>query len=793
MINENNDTNISIDYLNGLGPKRVEALKQEGIFNILDLILYFPINYINRETAGSITEVRDLLLKQTYSHLAFQQNNVSDNSTNENSQHLDFNLFQEVSIVGTVMMQQMMEMKKNRKKFLILTVRDNQSNGFEIVFFRLAEFFKSKYPVGTTIIVSGNPTLNQVNRRIVTFTHPDIEVIESEDIDFYSRGGIIPKYRIPENMRKVGITIRLLRNVINNVLDKYFINNNIMQIPESIPEYIINNYKLLSISQTIFALHKPEGINQINSAKYRIKFEELFWYEIQLNIQRAKYINDEKSICITEKSKLARELYDTLPFALTSDQKRVLREFAQDFASNKPMNRLLQGDVGSGKTIVAILAMLMVIDAGYQVLLMAPTELLAEQHYYTISNLLKDKNEDSHNANNDNIFEEIKDDECGKINKFSEVKIEILLGSTKKTDRKKILDKIGNGKTNIIIGTHTLFQNEMKYNNLGLVIIDEQHRFGVSQRAEIINLAKQSMNALCPHALFMTATPIPRTLTMTAYGDLDISIIKTMPKDRKPIITRIAFESERKQVFNFALNEIKKGRQIYCVYPLVEKSEKMELKSAIEHFEIVANEIFPEYKCGLLHGQMKWQEKEEIMAAFKNNEFQILVATTVVEVGIDVPNASVMIIEDSERYGLSQLHQLRGRVGRGIEQSYCILLTKDDFRFKFANNRIANPDDEKIKAITRLKAMENSNDGFKLSEIDLKLRGPGDMLGTKQSGLPDFKYVDLINDIEIIQTTSMLAKNISNEDPNLILPQNKIIKEVLSNINKSNGNFINIA
>jgi ATP-dependent DNA helicase RecG len=427
------------------------------------------------------------------------------------------------------------------------------------------------------------------------------------------------------------------------------------------------------------------------------------------------------------------------------------------------MNRLLQGDVGSGKTIVAILTMLMVIDAGYQVVMMAPTELLAEQHFHTVSRLL-DKN----------------------IN----LNIAILLGGTKKSARKKILENIKTGETNIVIGTHALFQSDVQYNNLGLVIIDEQHRFGVSQRAELIKLAKNSMQNFSndfeqnsnisnsdnsnnlntklakksPHILFMTATPIPRTMTMMFYGDLDVSLIKTSPKNRLPIKTRVSFEQERTQVFGFIRNELNKGRQVYIVFPLVEKSEKLELKSATEHYEIIANEIFPEFKCGLLHGQMKWQEKEEIMISFKENNFQILVATTVVEVGIDVPNATVMVIEDAERFGLSQLHQLRGRVGRGTEQSYCFLMTKDNFKYKFTGKKTANAEDEKINAIIRLKTMQETTDGFRLSEVDLKLRGPGDMLGTKQSGLPEFKYADLVNDVEIVQTASNIAKQISTED-----------------------------
>jgi ATP-dependent DNA helicase RecG len=407
---------------------------------------------------------------------------------------------------------------------------------------------------------------------------------------------------------------------------------------------------------------------------------------------------------------------------------------------------------------------------------MCPTELLAEQHYLTITNLLN--------------------------NVLPELQVELLLGGTRKALKKEIQNNIETGITNIIIGTHSLFQKDMLYNNLGLVVIDEQHRFGVSQRAELINLAKVSFNiskdAKCsaptiPHILFMSATPIPRTMTMTMYGDLDVSIIKTLPKNRLPIATRVCFDEQRNQIYEFAENNIKQGRQIYIVYPLIEKSEKMEYKSAVEHYEIIANEIFPQYECGLLHGQLNYTDKEEVMKKFLNNEFKILVATTVIEVGIDVPNATIMIIEDADRFGLAQLHQLRGRVGRGTEKSYCFLMTKDNFKFRFEKSNKNNIEEEKINSIIRLKAIQSTNDGFKLSEIDMKLRGPGDMLGTRQSGMPDFKYIDLINDIDIIQTCSQIAKSIIAEDPDLILDKNKIIKDYYNNHIKDSDNFIHIA
>ena len=371
---------------------------------------------------------------------------------------------------------------------------------------------------------------------------------------------------------------------------------------------------------------------------------------------------------------------------------------------------------------------------------------------------------------------------------------DLLLGGTKAKEKKQILERLKLGVTNIIIGTHSLFQSSVEYNNLGLVIIDEQHRFGVEQRSDLLELAKQSMtdDNNAPHTLYMTATPIPRTLTMTLYGDLDVSIIKTKPANRLSIKTRVCFDSQREQVYDFVRRELNKGRQVYVVYPLVEKSEKLELKSAVEHYEIIANEVFPEYKCGLLHGQLSFVEKEKVMQQFKNNEYQILVATTVVEVGIDVANATIMLVEDAERFGLAQLHQLRGRVGRGNQQSYCLLMTKDNFKFKFSRNT-KNIEDEKINSVVRLKAMEETNDGFILSEIDMKLRGPGDLLGTKQSGLPDFKYIDLVNDTEIIKTATEITKQIIANDTFLEQEKNAILKENCNKYKNNEHNFIHIA
>jgi ATP-dependent DNA helicase RecG len=463
--------------------------------------------------------------------------------------------------------------------------------------------------------------------------------------------------------------------------------------------------------------------------------------------KRKKKKSLEQSVVINKKSKLARKLYDNLPFELTDDQKKVIREIMSDMESGKPMNRLLQGDVGSGKTIVALLTMLSVIDDGYQVAIMAPTEILAEQHYHSIKKFTGDLDV--------NIIE--------------------LTGGQRKKYRREVLEAIASGEADIIVGTHAMFESSVEYKNLAYIVIDEQHRFGVDQRADLIKRAKSSLpEDKVPHILVMSATPIPRTLSLTLYGDLDVSVIRQMPANRKPIKTKIVFDSEIDKVYDFIRKRVSEGEQAYIVYPLVEKSQKMELKSAVEFYEKLNNDIFPDLKCGLLHGQMFWYEKEEMMRAFLDKKYDILVATTVIEVGIDVPNVTIMVIEDAERFGLSQLHQLRGRVGRSDKQSYCLLVTKDKFSYEL--KRKDKNEMEKMAAIVRLRTMEATTDGFEIAEVDLKLRGPGDLMGTRQSGIPDFRFIDLTSDLDIISVARNEAINLIERDPELNLPEHKIVK-----------------
>ena len=729
-----------LQFIKGVGPRRAEALAESGIFTVHDLIEYFPRAYIDRNQAKSIKEIATELIN-------------SDNTLSE--QIFDFTFRREYTLICKIVMKQLRQF--SQRKMLQLTISDGSSRFAKIIFWNRVEFFDKIYSPEQYIVVSGVPELDPYS--VLTFTHPDIEIIDPEDVESYKQGAILPKYKITERMRKAGISINVLRKIIKNALTQA------NYLEETLPEVYREELKFSIIYDTIRALHFPSSREELSLARFRVKFEEFLIYQMVLLYNRKKIEKTEKGIVINSKSQLARKLYESLPFELTKAQKRVLNEIAEDFSSGKPMNRLLQGDVGSGKTIVALLTMLIVIDAGYQVALMAPTEILTEQHFHTIKNAIE------RNNLNVNVVQ--------------------VVSGQKAALRRQIFEEIASGEAKIIIGTHALFQNEIPYNKLAYIVIDEQHRFGVSQRAALIEYARKSLGLrdISPHILVMSATPIPRTLTMTAYGELDVSIIDELPKNRKPIRTKVAFESSRDEIYNFIRQEIQKGRQAYIVYPLVEKSEKLELKAATEHFEQIQSEIFPDFCCGLLHGQMFWYEKEETMQKFASGEYQILVATTVIEVGIDVPNATIMLIENAERFGLSQLHQLRGRVGRGCEQSYCILLTKDEYKFRMKES----DENERIAALIRLKTMERTNNGFEIAEVDLKLRGPGDILGTKQSGLPEFKYADLIEDRQILEQARAFAQKIIEQDPDLSMSKNLLLRKAIEKKYKSAGGFYGVA
>jgi len=732
-----------LQYIKGVGPKRAEAFINEGIRNTFDLLTYFPRAYIDRTGASSIRHAL-LTLKKL-------ENIESENSI------ADFVLTPEVTIIGRIISISEHNFA-GRKKLLKIILNDGSGTSANILFWNRINIFKSIYKEGMVLSVSGKPQQDKYNS--ITYSHPEIDILDEEDEQVYKAGGILPKYRISEKMAAAHINLKVMRMIIKNLIasDLKFIN-------ETLPNHIIEISKLQDIKSAISNLHFPTDNDALNYARYRIKFEEIFYFLMKVELSRKSVKVRENGVLIDPKSSLARQLYDTLPFELTADQKKFLWDAAADMKSGCPMNRLLQGDVGSGKTIVSLLLILMVVDSGYQCAFMAPTEILAEQHFKSISKYLEPYN----------------------------IKIVQLVGGQKNRIRNQILQDIAEGSARIVVGTHALFQSNIEYNNLALVVIDEQHRFGVEQRGNLIKLSKKSHEGkpVTPHVLVMSATPIPRTLTMTAYGDLDVSIIKTMPKNRKPIITKVAFDSNREQINSFLRNEVNSGRQAYIVYPLVEKSEKLELKAATEHYEYLKTEVFPDLKCGLLHGQMFWYEKEEAMNSFLNKEYDILIATTVIEVGIDIPNASIMIIEDAERFGLSQLHQLRGRVGRGTDQSYCFLMTKDKFKYNMKHGN--SETEERTAAIIRLKTMEETSDGFKIAEVDLRLRGPGDILGTRQSGMPEFKYIDLINDAEVISHAKNTVIDTIEKDANLKLPQNSIIRSQLINRFGSENSFLSIA
>ncbi|HRI48349.1 MAG TPA: ATP-dependent DNA helicase RecG, partial [Ignavibacteriaceae bacterium] len=523
--------------------------------------------------------------------------------------------------------------------------------------------------------------------------------------------------------------------------------------------------------ETVQQKHFPESFENIKKADERLKFEELFYLEIIVASRKFNYKEKLEGISLPIKTKLISNFLKVLPFELTNSQKDVLHEIRVDMANPKPMNRLLQGDVGSGKTIVSLISMLIAVDNNYQAVLMAPTEILADQHAKNISALLEKLN---------NIVPERK------------VSIALLIGGQSKKERNHQLDLIATQQADIVIGTHALFEEEVQFKNLGLVVIDEQHRFGVVQRAMLMK------KGVTPDVLVMSATPIPRTLSMTVYGDLDVSVINEMPKNRIPIKTYLRGESKLHDIYTFVKSELHKGNQTFIVYPLVEESDKLELKAATSYYDELKETYFNDIRVGLIHGRMKWREKEDIMIQFQKKEIDVLISTTVIEVGIDIPSANVMIINDAHRFGLSQLHQLRGRIGRGTEQSHCILVTKDEFvasTERYARNLdyLSSAQIEKFKSSVRLQAMVKYLDGFKIAEIDLKLRGPGDIFGIQQSGFPEFKYVDLTTDGEILIEAKKEAFRIIEQDPHLRNPKHEVIRKHLIDHYSNNLKYAKIA
>jgi ATP-dependent DNA helicase RecG len=565
-------------------------------------------------------------------------------------------------------------------------------------------------------------------------THAEIEKFE----DFQKKGiqGLVPVYPSTEKLVKKGITKRVMQNLVRELFKQTGLN-----FKETLPEEVIRSNDLMSKSEALRYIHFPPDLNLLAKAQYRLKFEELFYLQLQLLLKRQNRKKSIRGFVFERIGDYFNKFYsDILPFDLTDAQKRVIKEIRRDVKSGRQMNRLLQGDVGSGKTVVAMMSMLMALDNDYQAALLAPTEILAQQHYFTVKNWAE------------------------KLN----IHTALLTGSSTLSERKKIHEGLENGNIRILIGTHAILEDKVKFKNLGLAVIDEQHRFGVAQRAKMWR-----KNTTPPHILIMTATPIPRTLALTHYGDLDVSVIDELPPGRKPVQTHHVFDTDRNKVYDFLKNEIEKGRQAYIVFPLIEESEMLDYENLENGYQRITNYFKNDHvRIGMVHGRMKPAEKEAVMQKFKAGDLDILVSTTVIEVGVDVPNASIMVIESAQRFGLSQLHQLRGRVGRGAEQSYCILITDKKLS-----------DDAKI----RIRTMTETNDGFKIAEVDLKLRGPGNIMGTQQSGIIRLKIADFVRDTHIMLTARKEAKKLLALDPGLTLPENQIAKEVLKENFKKSG------
>lgn len=719
----------SVQFLKGIGERRAEALRKYGVRTLYDLFFYIPRRYIDRTSIVSIAELR---------RLAYRPDMMRNDAA--------VDVQKDYTVVGDVRSFKVYGVGRKSRFVLIL---GDETGTMQLVWFGGVNYWKTRFAIGEILAASGQPT---TFGGVLQFVHPDIDTIaekalldeKEEPVDWaktLNTGGLVPLYPSGKDLERVGLDSSGFRRIIGNAIRQHG-----EKIDETLPASLLEKEKLIPLRRAIHNVHFPKTGADLNESVRRLKYEELFYFQLTLALKRRGLKNDTRGISFNVRSKLARQLVDSLPFTLTPAQIRVIKEITADMESPKPMNRLLQGDVGSGKTIVALISMLIAVENGYQAVFMAPTEILAEQHYKTIAALLKG----------------------------IDVNVRLLVGAQRSKLRRDILDDVQRGSAQIVVGTHALFEKDVAFANLGFVVIDEQHRFGVLQRQA---LQKKGRN---PDVLVMTATPIPRTLSLTLYGDLDVSIINELPKDRKPIKTVLRYEEEKEAVFQFVREEIRKGRQAYFVYPLIEESEKVDLKAATVHFEHLQNDVFPEWRLGLLHGRMASEEKDSVMQRFKNREMDILVATTVIEVGIDVPNASIMVIENAERFGLSQLHQLRGRVGRGSEQSYCILLSKKWIAVK-ANRMTTDPAkwhealNQQRLAERRLATMVHTNDGFKIAEVDLQLRGPGDFFGTRQSGMPEFKVADILTDTQLLDDARRDAFAIIEHDPTLTLPEHRVL------------------
>ncbi|MDT0642958.1 ATP-dependent DNA helicase RecG [Zunongwangia sp. F363] len=681
-----------IDYLKGVGPGRAGLLRKElGIHTYQDLLNFFPNRYLDKTRFYKINE-----LQRTSA---------------------------EVQIVGKITHIKTVEQKRGKR--LVADFVDDTGK-MELVWFRGHKWIRENLKLNTPYVIFGKT--NWFNG-MFSMPHPEMEPVEEYKKQL--RTAMQPVYPSTELLAKKGVSNR----VVNKIMQQLFLETK-GRFYDTLTEEIREKLKLIPKAEALFNVHFPKSQELLAKAQFRLKFEELFYIQLQLLIKNMLQKKRIKGYVFDQIGENFGRFYkDHLPFELTNAQKRVIKEIRSDLGSGAQMNRLLQGDVGSGKTIVALMSMFIALDNGFQACLMAPTEILAIQHYNGLVEF------------------------CQNLG----TSIYLLTGSSKTSERREIHEKLENGEIDILIGTHALLEDKVQFKNLGLAIIDEQHRFGVAQRAKL-----WKKNHMPPHILVMTATPIPRTLAMSLYGDLDISVIDELPPGRKPIKTVHRYDSNRLKVFRFIKEEIEKGRQVYIVYPLIQESEKMDYKDLMDGYESIARE-FPITQISIVHGQMKPADKDYEMDRFVRAETQIMVATTVIEVGVNVPNASVMVIESAERFGLSQLHQLRGRVGRGAEQSFCILMT---------GHKLSN--DSK----TRLQTMVQTNDGFEIAEVDLKLRGPGDLMGTQQSGVLNLKIADIVKDNEILKAARYHAMQVLKEDPDLALEKNKVLKYTYSQVIK---------
>lgn len=691
----------SIEYIKGIGPERAKLIRNVlGISTVEDLLTFYPLRYIDK---SKVYAIKDLTAEP------------------EN----------EIQLKGKITELQEIAYG-NAQKRLTAKFRD-QSGSMELVWFRYSKWMKEQIPLNREIFIFGKANLFNGS---FSMAHPEIETDEKKAIS----GSLLPIYPGSEKLAKRGITNKLFQSVIAEIM-----RNLPAIIDENLPATLLKKLKLIGRLQAFYHIHFPADVQHAEHANRRLKFEEAFFFQLGYGLKKQHQKTSVPGNPFPIIGENFKHFYnDILPFDLTNAQKRVLKEIRTDMKKPVQMNRLLQGDVGSGKTMVALLTMLIAMDNGYQSCMMAPTEILAQQHYNSVQELVAGTG----------------------------VNVKLLTGSTKASDRKIIHEELLSGELHMLVGTHAVLENVVQFRKLGLAVIDEQHRFGVAQRAKL-----WAKNKIPPHILVMTATPIPRTLAMSFYSDLEVSVIDEMPVGRKPIITAHRREKDRLSVFRFAKEEIEKGRQVYFVYPLIEESETLDYKNLMENFGHISD-FFEGKNVTMLHGRMKPAEKDAAMQYFASGKAEIMVATTVIEVGVNVPNASVMIIESAERFGLSQLHQLRGRVGRGAEQSYCILMTSDKLS---------------SESRTRIKTMVQTNDGFKISEVDMQLRGPGDILGTQQSGVVDFKKLDLVADGKVIKVSKLAVDELLARDPHLQQPENADLRKYYVQFYKGKNKWARIS